>query len=144
MTLKEGDLAPDFSALSTSGKEVKLSALRGKNVVLYFYPKDDTPGCTIEAKEFTEAAGQFASANTVVLGVSYDNVSCHKDFIAKYGLKIELLADTDKKIAEAYGSAGDKGYAQRNTFVIATDGKIKKVVLGVKPQGHAQEVLASL
>ena len=142
-TLKEGDVAPDFSAPSASGKEVKLSKLRGKNVVLYFYPKDDTPGCTIEAKEFTETAAKFASANTVVLGVSYDDVNCHKAFIDKYNLKIELLADIDKKIAEAYGSAG-ASYAQRNTFVIDTDGKIKKAILGVKPQGHAQEILKAL
>lgn len=138
--LKEGDVAPDFSAANAKGKEVKLSQLKGKNVVLYFYPKDDTPGCTIEAKEFTEMAAQFANANTVVLGVSYDDPSCHQAFVDKYGLKIELLADTNRKIAEAYGTAGEK-YPSRDTFLIGKDGKIQKIWRGVKPQGHAKEVL---
>ena len=100
-TLHEGDVAPDFSAQTAKGKEVKLSQFLGKNVVLYFYPKDDTPGCTIEAKEFTEATAKFANANTVVLGVSNDDTACHQAFINKYDLKIDLLADTHKKIAQA-------------------------------------------
>lgn len=142
-SLKEGDRAPDFSALNSKGKEVKLSGLKGKNIVLYFYPKDDTPGCTIEAKEFTADAGKFADQDTVVLGVSYDDPACHQAFIDKYGLKIELIADTSKKIAEAYGSAGG-GYASRNTFVIDKGGKIKKIFFKVKPQGHSKEVLDAL
>ncbi len=141
--LKEGDLAPEFSAENNQGKNVKLSDLRGKNVVLYFYPKDDTPGCTIEAKEFTEYAGQFASNNTVVLGVSFDDTACHQEFIKKYNLNIELLADTNKSIATAYESLGN-GYAQRNTFVIDKEGRLKKIFTNVKPQGHAEEVLKLL
>src|SRR3990167_1549086 len=106
--LKEGDIAPDFSTANAKGKEIKLSQLKGKNVVLYFYPKDDTPGCTIEAKEFTENASEFANANTIVLGVNYDDATCHQSFIDKYALKIELLVDTSRKIAEAYGTVGEK------------------------------------
>jgi peroxiredoxin Q/BCP len=139
--LNEGDVAPDFSAETTKGREVNLSQFKGKSVVLYFYPKDDTPGCTIEAKEFTEMAAKFASANTVVLGVSYDDPACHQAFIDKYSLKIELLADTSRKIAQAYGCAGDK-YPNRDTFLIDASGKIKKIYRNVKPQGHANEVLA--
>jgi peroxiredoxin Q/BCP len=142
-SLKEGDIAPDFSAQSTSGKEVKLSSLKGKNVVLYFYPKDDTPGCTIEAKEFTESVSQFSNKDTIVFGVSFDDIKCHQAFIDKYKLKIELLADTNGSIAKAYNSAGT-GYAQRNTFLIGKDGKIQKIYLGVKPQGHAAEILKEL
>lgn len=141
--LQEGQMAPDFRALSTSGKEVSLSHYRGKNVVLYFYPKDDTPGCTIEAKEFTEVVAKFAGKDTVVLGVSVDDAECHKAFIQKYQLKIELLADTNQIIAKAYESEG-ANYAQRNTFVIDTQGKIKKIFRSVKPQGHAEEVLTAL
>jgi peroxiredoxin len=142
-TLKEGDQAPDFSAETAKGREMNLSALRGKNVVLYFYPKDDTPGCTIEAKEFTEMADKFANANTVVLGVSYDDSDCHQAFIDKYGLKVELVCDTKGEIAKAYGSWGEK-YPARDTFLIGTDGRIKKIYRGVKPQGHAADVLTHL
>lgn len=140
MPLKEGDTAPDFKAQNSQGKEVSLATYKGKNIVLYFYPKDDTPGCTIEAKEFTESSAKFASANTVVLGVSYDDVACHQAFIEKYGLKIDLLVDAGGSIAKAYDSFGE-GYAKRNTFVIDASGKIKKIFMGVKPQGHADEVL---
>lgn len=138
--LKEGDTAPDFAVQNAQGREVKLSGLKGKNVVLYFYPKDDTPGCTIEAKEFTEAAARFAGQDTVVLGASADDPACHQAFINKYGLKIELLADPGQKVAAAYDSAGEK-YSQRNTFLIDKQGRIKKIFKGVKPQGHAAEVL---
>jgi peroxiredoxin len=138
--LKEGDTAPDFSAANAQGKEVSLSQFKDKNVVLYFYPKDDTPGCTIEAKEFTQMAAQFANTNTAVLGVSYDDAACHQAFIDKFGLKVELLADTSRKIAEAYGTKGEK-YPSRDTFLIGKDGKIVKIWRGVKPEGHAQDVL---
>lgn len=142
-SLKEGDMAPDFTAQTTDGREIKLSALKGKNVVMYFYPKDDTPGCTIEAKEFTEMADKFASANTRVFGVSYDDADCHKAFIDKYGLKVELLTDKGGQIARAYGSFGEK-YPNRDTFLIDKDGRLKKIYRGVKPQGHAAEVLGML
>ncbi len=141
--LKEGDLAPDFSLEDTLGGDFQLSDYRGQNVVLYFYPKDDTPGCTIEAQQFTKKISAFADADTVVCGISTDDVACHKNFIEKYDLKIELLADTEGKVAKLYGSQGDK-YAKRNTFVIGKDGKIKKIFWNVKPDGHADEVLAVL
>lgn len=141
--LNVGDAAPDFSATSAAGKTISLSSLKGKNVVLYFYPKDDTPGCTIEAKEFTEAAAKFAGNNSVVLGVSYDDASCHQAFIDKYGLKIDLLCDTDRKISQNYSSEGE-GYPQRNTFVINPEGTIKKIFWNVKPTGHAEEVLQAI
>lgn len=141
--LKQGDPAPDFSAPSSRGGELKLSSLKGKNVVLYFYPKDDTPGCTIEANEFTATIGKFAAADTVVLGVSVDDLSCHADFIRKYTLKIDLLADPDQKIARAFGSAGEK-YAKRDTILIGKDGRVKKIYRAVNPRGHAEQVLADL
>ncbi len=142
-TLNEGDAAPDFTAQTAKGSEVKLSQFQGQNVVLYFYPKDDTPGCTTEAKEFTEATAKFANANTVVWGVSADDVACHQAFIEKYGLKIELLADTAQKIAQAYGANGEK-YANRDTFLIDKTGTIKKIYRNVKPQGHAEQILKDL
>lgn len=143
MTLKEGDLAPDFVLPDTLGGDFCLSDYRGQHVVLYFYPKDDTPGCTLEAQAFTKMAGQFAEAGAVVCGISYDDSECHKAFIEKYNLKVELLADAEQAVAKLYESAGD-GYAQRNTFVIDPDGRIKKIFRAVKPQGHAEEVFAVL
>lgn len=142
--IKENDMAPDFTAETASGREVHLSELRGSNnVVLYFYPKDDTPGCTVEAKEFTEFLGQFSSQNTVVWGVSYDDPGCHQAFIDKYGLKIELLSDQDHRIAKLYGCDG-KDYPSRDTFLIDKQGKVRRILRGVKPQGHAKEVLGIL
>lgn len=143
MPLKEGDTAPDFTLEDTLGGEFCLSDYLGQNVVLYFYPKDDTPGCTLEAKSFTELADQFARQDTIVCGISYDDVSCHADFIEKYDLQVELLADIDHHVAKLYESDG-QDYPSRNTFVIDQDGKIKKIFKNVKPQGHAEEVLAIL
>lgn len=141
--LKDGDQAPDFSTVTSKGEAVNLADLKGKNVVLYFYPKDDTPGCTVEAKEFTTLMAQFDDKDTKIFGVSYDDAQCHQDFIKKYDLSIDLLLDEDHKIAEAYQSAGD-GYANRNTFLIDKEGKIKKVFWNVNPEGHALEVLSYL
>lgn len=141
--IKEGAQAPDFRGQMADGRNMCLADFKGKNVVLYFYPKDDTPGCTIEAQEFTKEADRFAKAGAAVVGVSFDGIDCHKAFIDKYKLKISLLADTDKVIARAYQSEGD-GYAKRNTFVIDPQGRIKKVFWNVKPQGHAEEVLKAL
>jgi peroxiredoxin Q/BCP len=143
MILKIGDKAPDFTAPLSNGESITLSRLKGKNIVLYFYPKDDTPGCTIEAKEFTEHTSQFSSKDTLVLGVSYDNVECHKAFIEKYHLGIQLISDTDGSIAKLYESVGN-GYAQRNTFVINKEGEIVQIFINVKPQGHAIEILRAL
>lgn len=137
-------MAPEFTAKTASGKTVKLSEMRGRsNVVLYFYPKDDTPGCTIEAREFSEMLSQFSGQNTVVWGVSYDNESCHRAFIEKYGLKVELLSDADHKIASLYGCDG-KDYPSRDTFLIDREGRVRHIFRGVKPQGHAREVLETL
>lgn len=141
--LKEGDLAPDFTLPDTLEGDFKLSDYRGQNVVLYFYPKDDTPGCTIEANQFTAAIDKFTDKNTVVCGISYDDVVCHKDFIDKYDLKIELLSDEDGTVAKLYGSAGVE-YPSRDTFVIDAEGKIKKIFRQVDPEGHALQVLESL
>ena len=143
MALKEGDLAPDFTLEDTLGGEFCLSDYIGQNVVLYFYPKDDTPGCTIEAQAFTKMAAEFASEDTIVCGISFDDVECHSNFIEKYDLQVELLADVDHTVAQLYESSGED-YPQRNTFVIDKEGKIKKIFLAVKPQGHAAEVLAAL
>ncbi|MCX8048711.1 MAG: peroxiredoxin [Methylohalobius sp.] len=141
--------APEFSAPNQDEKIVSLSDFRGKqNVVLYFYPKDDTPGCTIEANEFTQLAEEFAKYNTVVIGVSKDPCDMHRAFIAKYGLKVNLLADTDGTLCERYGvwQEKEKGGVKkwgivRSTFIIDKNGTIVDAEYGVKPEGHAQAVL---
>ncbi len=146
--VEKGDVAPDFTLPSDEGGEVKLSDLRGKRVVLYFYPKDDTPGCTIEACEFRDALPRFDGLDAVVLGVSPDSVASHRKFREKFGLNFPLLADQDHRVAEAYGAWGEKSrYGRtymgidRSTFLIGEDGKIVKAWRGVKAKGHA-EVLA--
>ena len=147
----EGDPAPDFALTSDSGEVVRLSALRGKPVVLYFYPKDDTPGCTKQARGIRDAYGEFERAGAVVLGVSPDDEGSHVKFKHKYDLPFTLLADTDHAVAEEYGVWGEKkNYGKtymgiiRSTFVIDADGKLKKVMRNVKPATHADDVLAAL
>jgi thioredoxin-dependent peroxiredoxin len=149
--IEEGQPAPDFELTSDSGETVKLSALRGKPVVLYFYPKDDTPGCTTQACGIRDAYGEFEQAGAVVLGVSPDSESSHVKFKDKYGLPFTLLADSDHAVAEQYGVWGEKTFAgktylgvNRSTFVIDTDGNVKKVMHDVKPATHADDVLAAL
>ena len=149
--VEEGKLAPDFELESDSGERVRLSALRGKPVVLYFYPRDNTPGCTTQACGIHDAYGEFQRAGAVVLGVSPDKVSAHVKFKAKYGLPFTLLADTEKAVAEAYGVWGEKmRYGRkyfgirRTTFVIGADGTVVKVFPNVKPDAHADDVLAAL
>jgi len=149
--LAEGDDAPDFTLPSSGGGTVSLQALRGKEVVLYFYPKDDTPGCTTEACAFRDAHPQFAGANAVVLGVSPDTTDSHDRFTAKYSLPFPLLADTDHRVAEAYGAWTEKRMLgrkymgiDRSTFWIGADGTIKKIWRKVKANGHAGEVLSVL
>ena len=134
-----------------SGKKVKLSDFAGKKVVLYFYPKDDTPGCTTEACGFRDAHDRIAARNAVVLGISPDPAKRHDAFIAKFGLPFTLLSDEDHKVAEAYGAWGEKSlYGKktmgilRSTFLIDERGRIVKVFRKVKPAGHAEEVLAAL
>jgi peroxiredoxin Q/BCP len=151
LKLKQGDSAPEFTAPTQDGKNVSLSDFKGKNVILYFYPKDDTPGCTKEACAFRDEFAQFKTKGAVVLGVSVDPVKAHAKFAEKYKLPFALVADEDKKIVEAYGVWGQKSFmgrkylgTHRATFLIGPDGKIKKIWLAVKPQDHAKEVLAEL
>ena len=149
--LAEGAEAPDFSLESDSGETVSLSQLRGKPVVLYFYPRDDTPGCTTEACEFRDAWSNVKRTGAVVLGVSPDTAASHKKFKTKFKLPFPLLADPNHKVAERYGAWGERSmYGRkfmgilRTTFVIGPDGRILKVFERVKPKGHAAEVLKSL
>lgn len=141
--------APDFQSVNQYDQPVSLSDYFGKkNVVLYFYPKDDTPGCTIEANEFTQKASEFAEYDTVVIGVSKDNCESHRAFIDKFGLKVDLLADTSGELCESYGvwrereKNGVKSMAIfRSTFIIDKQGNLADVEYGVNPEGHAQAVL---
>jgi len=149
--VEEGKPAPDFTLMSDSGNPITLSALRGKPVVLYFYPKDDTPGCTVEASGFRDAYSEFEQRGAVVLGVSPDDEASHVKFKEKYSLPFTLLADPEHTAAEAYGVWGEKNYAgktywgvQRSTFVIDADGNIASVMHNVKPDGHPDQVLAAL
>jgi thioredoxin-dependent peroxiredoxin len=149
--INEGDQAPDFTLRSDAGTDVTLSALRGRPVVLYFYPKDDTPGCTTQACGIRDAYGDFERAGAVVLGVSPDDERSHAEFKKKYDLPFTLLADTDRAVAEQYGVWGEKSYmgrsffgVKRSTFVIGKDGTVKKVFEKVKPAEHAGDVLAVL
>lgn len=146
--LKAGDIAPDFTGKNENGEDVKLSDLLGQKVVLYFYPKDDTPGCTKEACSFRDNFSALTAENIKVLGVSTDNEKSHQKFIAKYELPFTLLADTDHAIADLYGSYGEKKFmgktyngVLRKTFLIAEDGTIKKIFDKVKVAEHADEVL---
>jgi len=151
LKLKEGDSAPEFSAAANGGGKISLADFRGKSVVLYFYPKDDTPGCTKEACAFRDHFAEFKQAGAVVLGVSTDPVKSHDKFAAKYNLPFTLLADEDKKIVHTYGVWGGKSFmgrkylgTHRMTFLIGPDGCIKKIWPKVKPDVHAEEVLAVL
>lgn len=144
--LKAGDPAPDFTLESDAGQQVTLSRLRDKPVVLFFYPKDDTPGCTIECKEFRDSRREFAE-KAHVFGISADDVASHQAFRDKFSLNFPLLADIGHKTADLYGVWGKTKWGEgifRTTFVIGTDGKISKVFENVKPQGHAAEVLAAV
>lgn len=149
--LKPGDRAPSFTLETDSGERVALKDLAGKPVVLYFYPKDDTPGCTVQACEFRDAWADVQEAGAVVLGVSPDGVTSHEQFKAKYRLPFPLLADPDHTVAEAYGAWGEKSmYGRkymgilRSTFIIGGDGRITHVFPKVMPKGHAAEVLRAL
>ncbi len=139
-----GQKAPEFSLPSQEGGPVSLNQFRGKWVVLYFYPKDMTQGCTIEAHNFQQDLPKYDKANAVIVGVSVDTTESHKEFCAKESLTFKLLSDTDKKIVAEYGSLGPRGVASRNTFLIDPAGKIVKVWTGVNPSKHSEEVLAAL
>ena len=149
--LEAGAAAPAFSAVDDEGRTHRLADYRGKAVVLYFYPKDDTPGCTTEACEFRDGAAAYRSKGAVVLGVSPDDAASHKKFKAKFGLPFPLLADVDKKLCRAYGVWKQKSLygrtymgVERTTFVIGPDGRLKAVWRKVKPAGHAAEVLQAV
>jgi len=149
--LKEGDAAPDITLRTDTGEEFRLADLKGKRVVLYFYPKADTPGCTTEACEFRDGIQAFAKKGAVVLGISPDKPAAQAKFKAKYGLPFTLLADEDKVAAEAYGVWKEKNMygrkamgIERTTLVIGADGRIEKIYGKVKAKGHAAEVLDGL
>lgn len=143
--------APVFRAVTQDGSLVSLADLKGKNVILYFYPKDDTPGCTKEACAFRDEFAQFKKRGAVVLGVSIDSVKSHAKFVEKYQLPFALLADEDQQIVQAYGVWGEKSFMGRKyqgthrvTFLIGPDGVIRKIWPAVKPVEHAKEVIAAL
>ena len=148
MTLEIGSMAPDFSLPVDGGETLKLSDLRGKNIVLYFYPKDDTPGCTTEAKDFTAQAAAFENANTVVLGMSKDTVAKHEKFIAKHELSVQLVSDEEGSAIEAYGVWVEKNMygrkymgIERATYLIDSEGTIQKIWRKVRVKGHVDAVL---
>ena len=149
--IEEGKPAPDFELTSDTGETVRLSELRGRPVVLYFYPKDDTPGCTTQACGIRDSFAEFERAGAVVLGVSPDDEGSHVKFRKKYELPVPLLADTGHTVAEEYGVWGEKSHlgktflgVSRSTFVIDADGTVKKIFHNVKPATHADDVLAAL
>ena len=146
-----GDQAPDFTAHTDGGETVSLSSLKGKKVVLYFYPKDNTPGCTAEACDFRDNSAAFAGKNTVVLGVSTDSVRSHENFKSKYKLPFTLVADPDREIVQKYGVWREKkNYGKaymgvvRSTFIVDEQGTIAKIYDPVKVKGHAEAVLNDL
>jgi thioredoxin-dependent peroxiredoxin len=149
--VEEGREAPDFQLTSDSGERVRLSQFRGRPVVLYFYPRDDTPGCTTQACGIRDSYGDFEERGAVVLGVSPDTEESHVKFKEKHGLPFTLLADPEHEVAEAYGvwkekSFGGKRYwgVERSTFLIDEDGRVAKVIRRVKPDTHAEQVLEAL
>ena len=146
-----GDIAPDFTMPRDGGGEVSLSALRGTPVVLYFYPKDDTGGCTLEAQGFTELGAEFTAAGATVIGVSKDSVASHDKFIKKYDLGVILASDAEGDVCERYGVWGEKSMygktfmgIDRSTFLIDGEGKVARAWHKVKVPGHAQEVLEAV
>ena len=148
--LQDGDKAPEFALPADGGETIKLSALKGKPAVLYFYPKDDTSGCTMEAKDFSRLAPDFRKAGVEVIGVSPDSVESHQKFRKKYDLAVRLAADADKAVANAYGVWVEKSMygrkymgVERSTFLIDKAGRIAKSWRKVKVPGHAEEVLAA-
>lgn len=151
LQLKAGDRAPAFVAITNGGARVSLADFKGKHVILYFYPKDDTPGCTKEACAFRDEFAALNKKGAVVLGVSTDPVKSHDKFVEKFKLPFTLLADEDRKIVQAYGVWGEKQFMGRKylgthriTFLISPDGIIKRIWLKVNPEEHAAEVLAAI
>ncbi len=151
MALQIGDVAPDFSLSDTNGSLVRLSDLKGKRVVLFFYPRDNTPGCTKEACGFRDAYADYQAQDVVVLGISTDDAKSHAKFVTKHNLPFPLLCDEGGKVAETYDSYGLKKFMgkeylgiSRNTFVISADGTIETIYKKVKPDAHATQILSDL
>jgi thioredoxin-dependent peroxiredoxin len=151
LTLKEGDKAPEFTAPTNGGGTVSLADFKGRNVILYFYPRDNTPGCTVEACSFRDEHTRLQQKGAVVLGVSTDPVKSHDKFVEKFKLPFPLVVDEEKKIVRAYGVWGEKTFMGRKfkgthrvTFLIGPDARIRRIWPKVKPEGHAAEVLAAL
>jgi peroxiredoxin Q/BCP len=151
MTLKKGDPAPEFDLPSDDGKRYRLRDLRGQKVVLYFYPKDDTPGCTVQACDFRDAQAEIRDKGAIVLGVSADSLRSHEKFRKKFDLNFPLLSDEDNSVCEAYGVWKWKSMfglnfqgIGRSTFIIDEEGKIHEAMYGVSPDGHLDEVLKAL
>ena len=151
LQLKEGDKAPEFTAPTNGGAQVSLADFQGRSVILYFYPRDDTPGCTKEACAFRDEFAAFKRKRAVVLGVSVDSAKSHDKFAEKFKLPFTLVSDEDKKIVQAYGVWGEKSFMGRKylgthrvTFFIGPDGRIKEIWPKVKPEEHVEEVLAAL
>ena len=151
MKLTAGDVARDFSLPSSSGQKVSLNSLKGQKVVIFFYPKDDTPGCTIEACEFRDRSKEISDKGTKIFGVSPDNLESHDKFINKFDLNFELLADEDNTVSTNYGAWGEKNMygkvtigMKRMTFLIDENGNIEKIWGKVKPEGHAQQIIDAI
>lgn len=149
--LSEGQMAPDFNLINQAGETVTLSSFLGRNVVLYFYPKDDTPGCTKEACSFRDNIGSIDGLNATLLGVSFDDQASHRKFIEKYGLNFQLLSDPTKEVAQAYGVYVEKNMygniswgIERSTFIINREGRVAKVWRRVSVDGHTEQVLEAL
>lgn len=142
--LRPGAVAPAFEATAHDGSTVSLASLRGRPVVLYFYPKDDTAGCTVEAQGFRDTFADFAAAGATIVGVSTDGLASHREFAARHHLPFLLIADTDGRLAKSYGVGSTLGFTHRITFVIAPDGKVAATFDDVDPDAHAPEVLAAV
>ena len=141
MNINVGQAFPNFSGRTFDGQYLDLESLMGKNVVVYFYPKDDTPGCTIEAQEFSNLLNQFHKANAEIIGISIDSLDSHRKFASKYKLKVFLISDNEKQLIEKLGIKRESGSTMRATFIIDGQGKVRKIYENVNPNGHAQEVL---
>jgi len=148
INLKEGEKAPDFELTETNGNKVRLSDFKGKNVILYFYPKDDTPGCTIQAKQFTENKDKLKKLNAVVLGVSLDDESSHKKFCDKFDINFTLLCDIDASVSKKYGVYEMQNFPDfkgmgitRSTFIINEKGNIKKIFYKVNPEKSIDDIM---
>jgi len=142
MSIKTGDKFPNFSGRTFDGRYFDLETLKGKNVVVYFYSKDNTPGCTTESQEFSQLLEQFHKVSTEVIGISVDSLETHRKFAQRYNLKVPLISDSERQLVEKLGIKRESGAALRITFILDKEGKIRKIYENVNPAGHAQEVLS--